>query len=287
MQMNRRQWAFSTLSAFAAEGAPVIDTHIHLFEPKRFPYHANASYRPPEQTLEDYAAFIKGSDIAHTIVVHPEPYQDDHRYLDYCFQHEPRKGFFKGTCLYDPEAPDTPSRIKAVSDRIVALRVHATEGEKYPARGGPIRDRDLSSEDMRRTWKAVADRGIAVQVHLIPKHAPAVYRLAEQFRGTPVILDHMARSAQGTPEQFEDVLRLAKLPKVYLKFSGPGFELRRDWIRRAFDAFGPERMIWGGLGHSAAEYAKARAKFAEAFAFTNEKNRKLIRGVNAAKLFQF
>lgn len=275
------------MGAFAGESVPVIDTHIHLFEPKRFPYHAKASYRPPEQTLQDYAAFIKSSDIAHTVIVHPEPYQDDHRYLEYCFEHEPRKNFFKGTCLYDPDAPDTPAKIKAVSDRIVALRVHVTEPQKYPARGGPIRDRDLSSEEMRRTWKAVADRGIAVQIHLIPKYAPATGKLAAEFRNTPVILDHMARAAQGTPEQFEDVLRLAKLPGVYIKFSGPGFELRPDWIRRAFEAFGPERMLWGGLGHSTAEYAKARAKFAEAFAFTSEKNRELIRGGNAAKLFRF
>jgi hypothetical protein len=46
-------------------------------------------------------------------------------------------------------------------------------------------------------------------------------------------------------------------------------------------------MLWGGLGHSAAEYTKAKAKFAEAFAFTTESNRELIRGANAAKLFGF
>ena len=295
--MNRREWTFGVLACGierASAGAlrpagspPIIDTHIHLFEPQRFPYHANAAYRPAAQTLEDYAAFIKSSDIAHTVIVHPEPYQDDHKYLEYCFEHEPRKGFFKGTCLYDPDLPDTPARIKAVPDRIVAMRVHATEPEKYPTRSGAIRDRDLSSEQMRRTWKAVADRGIAIQVHMTPYFAPAIYKLGNEFRQTPIIVDHMARAAQGTPEQFEDVLKLAKLPKVYMKFAGPGFDLRRDWIRRAFDAFGPQRMLWGGLGHSAAEYTKAKAKFAEAFAFTTEPNRELIRGVNAAKLFGF
>jgi predicted TIM-barrel fold metal-dependent hydrolase len=244
-------------------------------------------YRPAAQTLADYSAFVKTSDIAHTIIVHPEPYQDDHQYLEYCFEHEPRKGFFKGTCLYDPLASDTPARIRAVSDRIVALRVHATEPDKYPTRSGPIRDRDLSSEEMRRTWKAVADRGIAVQLHLIPRYAPAVYKLAEQFRNTPVLLDHMARAAQGTPEEFDNVLRLAKLPRVYIKFSGPGFDLRPDWVRRAFDTFGAERMMWGGLGHSTAEYTKAKARFAEAFAFTTDENRRLIQGGNAARLFRF
>jgi predicted TIM-barrel fold metal-dependent hydrolase len=284
MHITRRE--FGAVLLAAQTGTPVIDTHIHLFEPERFPYHANAVYRPPAQTLAEYSAFVKASDIAHTVIVHPEPYQDDHRYLEYCFAHEPRKGFFRGTCLYDPLAADTPARVKAVSDRIVALRVHATEPDKYPTRSGPIRDRDLSSEEMRRMWKAAADRGIAVQLHLVPRFAPAVYKLAEQFRTMPVLLDHMARAAQGTSADFDNVLRLAKLPRVYIKFSGPGFELRPDWVRRAFDAFGAERMMWGGLGHSAAEYEKAKAKFAEAFAFTTEENRARIRGGNAARLFR-
>ena len=268
-----------------ADAAPVIDTHIHLFEPARFPYHKNASYQPKPVTLADYSRFVLNSDIAHSIIVHPEPYQDDHRFLEYCFAHEPRKGFFKGTCLYDPLSPETPKRIRNASDRIVAIRVHATERTKYPTTSGPIRDRDLASAEMLQTWKAAADKGIAVQVHLIPLYAPAVGKLAQQFPKTPVLLDHMARAAQGTPEEFQSVLRLAKLPRAYIKFSGPGFELRQDWVRQAFDAFGPERLMWGDLGYTSEEYAKSRAKFADVFSFTSEENRKLIRGGNAAKLF--
>ncbi|HET8550516.1 MAG TPA: amidohydrolase family protein [Bryobacteraceae bacterium] len=291
MRITRRKSCagiLGSLTVVPGAAAPlVIDTHIHLFDPQRFSYHANAVYRPAAYTLEDYTRFVKAVNIAHTILVHPEPYQDDHRYLEYCFQHEPRPGFFKGTCLYDPISPDTPARIKAAADRIVALRIHVTEPARYPSRGGPIRDRDLSSAEMRQTWKAVADRGIAVQLHLIPKFAAAVYNLAAQFRATPVLIDHMARAAQGTPEEFVDVLRLARLPRTYIKFSGPGFDLRRDWVRRAFDAFGAKRILWGGLGHSPADYAKATAKFDEAFAFASERDRELIRGGNAAKLFRF
>jgi hypothetical protein len=85
----------------------LIDTHIHLFadDQKRFPYHANATYKPPAEPLEAYVTFVRQAKIDHAIIVHPEPYQDDHRYLEYCFAHEPSEGFFKGTCLYDAIAP--------------------------------------------------------------------------------------------------------------------------------------------------------------------------------------
>ena len=129
--MNRRTFLYTGAAALtAAPGAPLIDTHIHLFasDQKKFPYHKNASYKPPAQDLEPYLAFVKQAGIDGAVIVHPEPYQEDHSYLEHCFAHEPRKGFFKGTCLFDPIAPDTPDRMAALvkrnPDRIVALRIH-------------------------------------------------------------------------------------------------------------------------------------------------------------------
>src|SRR5687768_9535567 len=75
MEISRRALLLS--AAAAAESKP-IDTHIHLFDPKRFPYHASATYQPPEETLDKYAPFAAGA-VSHAIIVHPEPYQDDHR----------------------------------------------------------------------------------------------------------------------------------------------------------------------------------------------------------------
>src|SRR4029079_18565082 len=96
----------------------LIDTHVHLFDPKRFPYAPMATYKPEPQTLESYVAFVRKAGIRHAVIVHPEPYQDDHRYLEYCFQHEPSPGFFKGTCLFDPGAIDTPSRMEALVKKL-------------------------------------------------------------------------------------------------------------------------------------------------------------------------
>jgi hypothetical protein len=55
---------------------------------------------PRALPLESYAAFVRESKLDHTVIIHSEVYQDDHRYLEYCFEHEPSPGFFKGTCLY-------------------------------------------------------------------------------------------------------------------------------------------------------------------------------------------
>ena len=39
----------------------------------------------------------------YAVVVHPEPYQDDHRYLEHCL--DVGRGKLKGTCLFFADRP--------------------------------------------------------------------------------------------------------------------------------------------------------------------------------------
>ena len=70
--------------------SPVIDTHLHCFAGKddpRFPYHPEGPYQPAEPaTPEHLLECKKEAGVDHAVVVHPEPYQDDHRYLEHCLE---------------------------------------------------------------------------------------------------------------------------------------------------------------------------------------------------------
>jgi len=281
MEFSRR----ALLLAAAATGPNPIDTHVHLFDPKRFPYHPSATYTPPEETLDKYAPFAAKA-LSHAIIVHPEPYQDDHRYLEYCFQNEPRKGFLKGTCLFDAFDPKTPVRMAELTQkwpkRIVALRVHATV--KQPRANGPIRDRDLADPRMARTWAAAAKLGLAIQMHMIPMWAPAVAKLINQTPGVKVIIDHLARYSQGTPAEYEEVLKLGANKGVYMKFSGPPVADPQPLCKRIHQAFGVERIIWGGLGMNPQDYEKKRESFSAAWSFLSPADLQRIRFTNAASL---
>src|SRR5438128_8101476 len=163
--LTRRQMiaaAAVVLPAWAAVRPPgtLVDTHVHLFssDPKQFPYAPDAPYTPPPQPLEAYLKFVAEAKIDHTVIVHPEPYQDDHCYLEYCLAHEPSPGFFKGTCLFDPIARETPDRMSTLvglnPGRIVGLRIHETHKPGTPSlTEGPIKDRDLQSPAMKATWR--------------------------------------------------------------------------------------------------------------------------------------
>lgn len=282
--ISRRSLLLSAL----AGSEPIIDTHIHLFEPDTFPYHANAVYKPAPSALAPYLAFAKESGITGTVIVHPEPYQDDHRYLEHCLK---ASSMFKGTCLYDPIAADTPERMSDLTrrnkGRIVALRIHVNrERGVAPTTAGAIRDRDLKHPAVKKAWRAAGDLGLAIQMHCIPLHAPEIAALAREFGTIPVVIDHLARWKQGTPEQYTAMLATAKLGNVYMKFSGP-FREDKDIARRTFDAFGPDRMIAGGFGTSMALFRKANAMLDEQFRFASSEDRAKIRGLTAARLFRF
>jgi predicted TIM-barrel fold metal-dependent hydrolase len=292
----------STSSETAFPPGILIETHIHLFAgDPRFPYNS-ASYAPKPEPVEEYVKFARAAHIDHAVIVHPEPYQDDHRYLEYCFAHEPSPGFFKGTCLFDPIDPETPKRMQALVERnpgrIVALRIHETHEAGTPSTtGGLIRDRDLKNPQMAVTWRAAHELGLAIQVHCIPHYAVAIGELSSKFQDTPVILDHLARPGQGTPEEYEQVLKLAQNPRVFMKYSTTGVASAskqpfphadaKPLVKRVYQAFGADQIILGELGGNMTEFQRAMQLFHFMFDFAPELERARIQGLNAKKLFAF
>ena len=306
MSITRRT-AIASLAAAAVASAArpngvLVDTHVHLFakDTVRFPYAPMATYQPGPADLEDYKKFFAEAKIDHTVIVHPEPYQDDHTYLEYCFENEPKPGAFKGTCLLDPARGDTPARLKRLMarhpGRIVGFRIHAMQDRGVaPSDTGAITGRNLEADYMKRTWRAVADAGIAVQMHFKPFFAPQINKLKQQFPSVTVVLDHLGRRGMGTDADFKEVLALAKFPNVYMKYSGLAysstvgypFEDAKPTVRQAFDAFGPDRMIWGGIGMNMEAMEQNAAVLDNMFDFASEGDRAKIRGLTAMKLYKF
>jgi predicted TIM-barrel fold metal-dependent hydrolase len=180
--------------------------------------------------------------------------------------------------------------------RIVTLRIHVNRvAGVAPTVSGAIRDRDLRHPAMKTTWRKAHELGLAIQMHLIPLHAPEIAELAREFSSTPVVLDHLARAGQGTPAEYDKVLAMAKLQNVYMKFSGVNYSSKqktpfpdaKPLVRRTYDAFGPDHMMWGGLGMDIQSFRQNSAMLAEMFDFASEADRAKIRGLTAAKLFRF
>src|SRR5947207_2282199 len=109
--LPRRSFLHTTVVAAAAAWSPAsaqqspravrIDSHLHCFAgtaDSRFPYHEKGPYKPEKPaTPEHLLKCMSEAGVDYAIVVHPEPYQDDHRYLEHCLS--VGKGKLKGTLL--------------------------------------------------------------------------------------------------------------------------------------------------------------------------------------------
>jgi len=303
MRLTRREFVAGSAALLAAgcgdappprpkNAVPVVDTHVHCFagyDDPRYPYHPDAPYRPevsarPDQLLR----CMDGAGTDYAVIVHPEPYQDNHDYLEHCL--EVGKGRLKGTCLFFADRPGSLDRMAELVKRapgVHAARIHAYAPERMPPFGKP---------ELRALWKKAADLGLMIQLHFEPRWAPGFEPLIEEFPGTTVIIDHAGRPLQGTPEEHARVVGWSRYRNTVVKLSAipPRTQFpHRDpaaSVRRLADAFGPDRMICGGgFGATATpeSYLAERERLLAFVSHLSAADQAKIAGGTAAKLFHF
>ncbi len=232
---------------------------------------------------------MDGASVDYAIVVHPEPYQEDHRYLQHCL--DVGGGRLKGTCLFFADRPGfaigMQSLVKRNRGRIVAARIHAYAPDRLPPFGSP---------ELRQLWQTASDLGLAIQLHFEPRYAPGFEPLIREFADTTVIIDHLGRPMQGTVEEHDVVVAWSRFPNTVMKVSSLPDQTKyphRDVapvIRKLTDAFGADRMIYGGgfgAGATGESYRAYRQQVEDLLAHLSEVDRAKILGQNAARLFAF
>lgn len=272
---------------------PVIDTHLHCFAGKgdpRFPYHPDGPYQPEEPaTPEHLLRLMDEAGVDYAVVVHPEPYQDDHRYLEHCL--DVGGGKLKGTCLFFADRPGSLDRMTQLVERregqIVAARIHAYAPDRLPPFGTP---------ELRALWERIGALGLAVQLHFEPRYAPGFEPMIEACPETTVIIDHLGRPFQGTPEEHAVVVSWSRFPNTVMKLSSlpeKGQYPHRDIapvIRTLTDAYGADRLIYGGgfgAGATGASYRAYRERLLSYLKHLSAEDQAKVLGGNAARLFGF
>lgn len=281
-----------TSAAQADSPGVVIDTHLHCFagQDPEFPYHARAPYRPnAKATPQHLLKCMDEAGVDFAVVVHPEPYQDDHRYLEYCLSVSPTR--LKGTCLFFADRPGSIAKMAPLVERnpgrIVAARVHAYAPDRLPPFG---------TSELRQLWKTASELGLAMQLHFEPRYAPGFEPLIREFSGTTVVIDHLGRPMQGTTKEHNVVVRWSRFPNTVMKVSAipdqnsyPHRDVK-PIIRKLTNAFGAERMIYGGgfkAGVDGESYREYRLRVADLLSHLSAGERAKILGGTAAQFYDF
>ncbi len=233
---------------------PVIEWNAHIFSPdlQKYPLHPKATYqrdvsKEPADPLAAYLQRLDELGVDKAVIVHPEPYGDDHSLVLDCLNRESER--LRGTSLFypkDPSAPDKLRKLVTSNPHIVSTRFHAHHGkESYLD--------SFADSGVRSLWKAAADLDLIIELHIGPDYARQVREAIEAFPGCTVLIDHLAEPHLGTSVEFADVLSLADLPNVYMKLSGlnhfaaddPLYLSAKPFTRWVIEAFGPDQLVWG------------------------------------------
>lgn len=232
----------------------IIEWNAHMFsrDTERYPFHQRAVYTPgPAQMADDpvgdYLAHMDAHGIDRAVLVHPEPYGDDHRLVLEALARAP--GRFVATSLFypdDPAAPQKLSDLVAREPKIVSTRFHALRGKEMyvPSFADP---------GVRALWETAGELGLIIELHIGPNYAAQVADVIRALPPYPVLIDHLAEPHTGTAVEYADVLALAQFEHVYMKLSGlnhfahdaPLYSSARPFTRWVVAAFGPQRMVWG------------------------------------------
>lgn len=275
----------------AAPRFRIIDPHVHVWvRDPRYPW-APETKNPPEQdaTPEMLLELMRANGVERTVIIQVIYYRWDNRYLADVLKKYPQ--YFKGVARVNPEDPAAPDHLSRLMEQpgFHGVRLSPAADASGDWIRGPL---------MPPLWKRCRDLGVPMTILAPVTRMPDVALLIEKFPDLTVVIDHMADSPPDRPEELRKLLALARYPKVFVKISHTWSLSRQPYpyrdsleqVRRLYDVFGPERLMWGTdwpLVDRYCGYAGALKLVQEEMKFLNEEDKRWILGRTVERVWPF
>jgi predicted TIM-barrel fold metal-dependent hydrolase len=270
----------------------IIDTHIHVWEldSERYPWRPLADVVPDEAwPVEQEVEVMDTYGIDRGVIIQPSMYAFDNRYILHASQRHPER--FRLVGLVDPRSDRVEADMQALADQ-------GFRGLRLAPRLRP----DIAwYDDPRagRMWRQAAELDMILTLLIGLDQLGGALTALERYPNVKVVIDHLARpdvTLDADGKLFVDLLALARFENVYLKLSALGFMSRETyphadvqaWVRRSFDAFGPDHLMWGTdtpMSQAPAGLADAMRLIDYALPDVSAQDRQKIMGDTAAQLF--
>ena len=245
--------AFASAPVFAADAIPVIDVHVHLFDPRRpqgVPY-PGPKGQPPQIALpENYRQQIGGTGITGAIVVEASPWVEDNLWI---LERANSDTIFVGVVgSLDPSKPEFGeylnrfskdplwrgiryARVWQMENGKQVLKPGMAEGLKLLAQAGQTLDMANPSFDLLRGALLAMDA--APDLHVVMDHMPSL----DHTPATQALYDSL-------------IAELAQRPNFAIKLSqvmhkdenGVTVTAPRARLDQLMAAFGEDRVMFGG-----------------------------------------
>lgn len=288
----------------AAPRSLVIDTHMHVWsnDVERFPFaHPyESTFKPPpvagtvEMLLDEMDRYA----IDHAVLVQVIYYGWDNRYVAHCVKRHPQR--FRAHGLIDPTDADVASKLE------YWMREHGLSGMRFSPIYYRGRDEWLTSEPHRRLWKKAQELKAIFNFFIAANQLAKLEKMLADYPAVKVVIDHLARvdlTSSDPAAEVAQLTRLARYPNVWVKVSelsilSPSkkypYADTFSWLRRVYDAFGPDRLLWGTGFPGATRTQAGRPSLEQELTlvrreipFLSPQEQEKVLGRNAARLWRF
>ena len=253
MSSQERTHAKVPLSQRLPSGA--WDSHMHTFEPDRFPLASTAFYTPKTHTLEEAMEFESSVGIPNIVLVQPSGYGNDNScLLDVLRRLGPSRS--RGVVQFDPDATsmETLREWHELGVRGVRINLYSV-GKTLPA--------EELEAILRRYADAVRPLGWVIQVY-VALHTVQTLESIVPALGVPFCIDHLGQPSlpegPGDPSKpidpyslpgFSSLLRLLEAGHTFVKLSAAYRSSKRpdlsDWeplAREVIRVGGKTRVVF-------------------------------------------
>ena len=239
----------------SAVRAPVIDTHMHVWsdDPVRFPfshpYNPDTADPKDPATLEMLLADMDQGGVTHCILIQTICHGWDNSYVAHCLKLRPDR--FRAHGLIDPTDPNVAQKLE------YWMTEHGFSGMRFSAIYYRGKDEWLTAPSSRALWKKADELDAVFNFFIATDQLPKLERMVQRYPAVRVAIDHISQIDLGADDPLpamKKLLALARYPNVFVKVSELTSVSKSGkypfcdvypWVKRVYDAFGPDRLLWG------------------------------------------
>jgi len=297
-------------AAKVAVGPPIIDTHMHVWAndpiefPFPYPYNKEFTYAnvPTEGTVEMLIRDMDQYGCTHAVLVQVIYHGWDNSYVADCVRRYPDR--LKAHGLIDPTDPQVANKLE------YWMKEHGLHGMRfspiYYQDGGHGGDGWLDAPETHALWRMAEKLGAVFNFFIGASQLPKLATMLRAHPDVQITIDHLSQIDFGVEDPEPDLrslLSMAKYPNAYVKVSeltsvsASGeypFPDVYPYVKRVYEAFGPDRLLFGTgyPGAARAHYerptlGKEIELVRDLMPFFSPEDREKILGRNAQALWGF
>lgn len=268
----------------------IIDPHVHVWKHhSRFPFAPQAKVPDYDATPEELLKLMRANGVEKAVIIQVIHYRYDNSYLAAVLKQYPQ--YFQGVCRVDPLDPAAPDHLSRLS----------TEEGFRGVRLSPAADASgdwITGPLMPPLWKRCESLRVPMTLLAPIARAPDIQKLVDRFPDLTVVIDHMADCPVDHPKELEKLIALAWYPKVFVKISHT-WSLSKEsypWldsqklVKRLYDAFGPQRLMWATdwpIANDRANYTQRLTVIQEEMKFLNADDKSWILSKTIERVWPF